>query len=612
MTLEDFKNMVDTIPHLPGVYRFLDEEDTILYVGKAKDLRNRLSNYFGDKKQIAFKTRVLTKNANRIEFTIVETEHDALLMENTFIKKFQPRYNVSLKDGKSYSYIVIKNERFPRVFFTRKVIKDGSSYFGPYTSKGRVKLIFDVVKKLFPLRTCAFSLTESNIQQGKFKLCLEYHIKNCMGPCEGLETEKSYNDKIDQIKYILKGNFARVKEYMLSQMAEAATELNFELAQQYKERLTLLEDYQAKSTVVSSSIKDLDVFTIRSDEKMAFVNYLKIVDGALINTDTVEIEKKLEEEDIDVLNFVIPVIRERYQSIAPEVATTYPVVLEHEIMVTLPKIGDKRKLIELSQRNLDYYITQKRKSETERKNKQSPAERILTTLKNDLRMQDLPLHIECFDNSNIQGTNPVASCVVFRNAKPFKKDYRHFKIKTVEGPNDFASMEEVVYRRYARMLEEKQSLPNLVIIDGGKGQLSAAVKSLNELGILNQLVVVGIAKRLEEIFFPEDPIPLYINKKSESLKLIQHCRNEAHRFALGFHRDLRSKNFLNSELTSIAGIGEKTAQKLITSFGSVKKLRESSREEIEAVAGKKNAEMIFQHFTQQLDDNNSNNQDNDE
>ena len=612
MTLEDFKNMVDTIPHLPGVYRFLDEEDTILYVGKAKDLRNRLSNYFGDKKQIAFKTRVLTKNANRIEFTIVETEHDALLMENTFIKKFQPRYNVSLKDGKSYSYIVIKNERFPRVFFTRKVIKDGSSYFGPYTSKGRVKLIFDVVKKLFPLRTCAFSLTENNIQQGKFKLCLEYHIKNCMGPCEGLETENSYNDKIDQIKYILKGNFARVREYMLNQMADAATELNFELAQQYKERLTLLEDYQAKSTVVSSSIKDLDVFTIRSDEKMAFVNYLKIVDGALINTDTVEIEKKLEEEDIDVLNFVIPVIRERYQSIAPEVATTYPVVLEHEILVTLPKIGDKRKLIELSQRNLDYYITQKRKSESERKNKQSPAERILTTLKNDLRMQDLPLHIECFDNSSIQVTNSVASCVVFRNAKPFKKDYRHFKIKTVEGPNDFASMEEVVYRRYARMLEEKQALPNLVIIDGGKGQLSAAVKSLNELGILDQLVVVGIAKRLEEIFFPEDPIPLYINKKSESLKLIQHCRNEAHRFALGFHRDLRSKNFLSSELTSINGIGDKTAQKLITSFGSVKKIREANREEIEAVAGKKNAAMIFQHFTQQLDDNYSINQDNDE
>ncbi|MBP6397194.1 MAG: excinuclease ABC subunit UvrC [Saprospiraceae bacterium] len=612
MTFEDFKNMVDTIPHLPGVYRFLDEEGIILYVGKAKDLRNRLSNYFGDKKQIAFKTRVLTKNANRVEFTIVETEHDALLMENTFIKKFQPRYNVSLKDGKSYSYIVIKNERFPRVFFTRKVIKDGSSYFGPYTSKGRVKLIFDVVKKLFPLRTCAFSLTESNIQQGKFKLCLEYHIKNCMGPCEGLETEKSYNDKIDQIKYILKGNFARVKEYMISQMSDAATDLNFELAQQFKERLSLLEDYQAKSTVVSSSIKDLDVFTIRSDEKMAFVNYLKIVDGALINTDTVEIEKKLEEEDIDVLNFVIPVIRERYQSIAPEVATTYPVVLEQEVLVTLPKIGDKRKLIELSQRNLDYYITQKRKSETERKNKQSPAERILTTLKNDLRMQDLPLHIECFDNSNIQGTNPVASCVVFRNAKPFKKDYRHFKIKTVEGPNDFASMEEVVYRRYARMLEEKQTLPNLVIIDGGKGQLSAAVKSLNELGILNQLVVVGIAKRLEEIFFPEDPIPLYINKKSESLKLIQHCRNEAHRFALGFHRDLRSKNFLNTELTSIAGIGDKTAQKLITSFGSVKKIREASQEEIEAVAGKKNAAMITQHFAQQLDDNTPYNQENNE
>lgn len=610
MTLDDFKNMVDSIPHLPGVYRFLDEEDTILYVGKAKDLRNRLSNYFGDKKQIAFKTRVLTKNASRIEFTIVETEHDALLMENTFIKKYQPRYNVSLKDGKSYSYIVIKNERFPRVFFTRKVIKDGSYYYGPYTSKGRVKLIFDVVKKLFPLRTCAFSLTESNILQGKFKLCLEYHIKNCMGPCEGLETENSYNEKIDQIKYILKGNFARVREYLNAQMADAADGLNFELAQQYKERLLLLEDYQAKSTVVSASIKDLDVFTIRSDEKMAFVNYLKIVDGALINTDTVEIEKKLDEEDVDVLNFVIPVIRERYQSIAPEVATTYPVVLENDVLVSLPKIGDKRKLIELSQRNLDYFITQKRKSETERKNKQSPAERILTTLKNDLRMQDMPLHIECFDNSNIQGTNPVASCVVFRNAKPFKKDYRHFKIKTVEGPNDFASMEEVVYRRYARLLEEKQALPNLVIIDGGKGQLSAAVKSLNELGILDQLVVVGIAKRLEEIFFPEDPIPLYINKKSESLKLIQHCRNEAHRFALGFHRDLRSKNFLNTELTSIAGIGDKTAQKLITSFGSVKKIREASREEIESVAGKKNAALIFQHFSQQVDDNSFSIQDN--
>ncbi len=603
MTNEDFKNRVESVPHLPGVYRFLDESDTILYVGKAKDLRNRLSNYFGDKKQLSHKTRVLTKNATRIEFTIVETEHDALLMENTFIKKFQPRYNVSLKDGKSYSYIVIKNERFPRVFFTRKVIKDGSQYFGPYTSKGRVKVIFDVVKKLFPLRTCSFNLTEENINDKKFKVCLEYHIKNCMGPCEQLENEEDYNKKIDQIRHILKGNFSRVREFILQQMEVAAEHLNFELAQQYKERLSHLEDYQAKSTVVSNTVRDLDVFTIRSDEKMAFVNYLKIVDGALINTDTLEIEKKLEEEeDTDILNYVIPEVRERYQSISPEIATTHQVTLPAEIDVTIPKIGDKKKLIELSLRNLDYYITQKRRSEAERKNKQSPAERILTTLKDDLRMKVLPMHIECFDNSNIQGTNPVASCVVFKNAKPAKKDYRHFKIKTVEGPNDFASMEEVVYRRYSRMLEEKVTLPDLVIIDGGKGQLGAAVKSLKKLEILDKLVVVGIAKRLEEIFFPDDSIPLYINKKSESLKLIQHCRNEAHRFAISFHRDLRSKNFLNSELITIAGIGEKTNQLLITHFGSVKKIREADEDTLSNIVGKKLAQTIRQHFNSQVDE----------
>lgn len=603
MTTDDFKNRVDSIPHLPGVYRFLDESDTILYVGKAKDLRNRLSNYFGDKKQLSHKTRVLTRNATRIEFTIVETEHDALLMENTFIKKFQPRYNVSLKDGKSYSYIVIKNEKFPRVFFTRKVIRDGSQYFGPYTSKGRVKIIFDVVKKLFPLRTCSYQFTDENLKENKFKVCLEYHIKNCMGPCERLESEEDYNKKIDQIRHILKGNFSKVRDFIGLQMEMAAEQLNFELAQQFKEKLSLLDDYQAKSTVVSNTIKDLDVFTIRSDEKMAFVNYLKIVDGALINTDTLEIEKKLEEEeDVDILNYVIPEVRERYQSISPEIATTLPVTLTEEIVLTIPKIGDKKKLIELSLRNLDYYITQKRKSESERKNKQTPAERILTTLKDDLRMKDIPLHIECFDNSNIQGTNPVASCVVFKNAKPSKKDYRHFKIKTVEGPNDFASMEEVVYRRYSRLLEENEPLPNLVIIDGGKGQLGAAVKSLQKLELVNKLVVVGIAKRLEEIFFPEDSIPLYINKKSESLKLIQHCRNEAHRFALGFHRDLRSKNFLNSELTSIPGIGDKTTQKLIAHFGSVKKIREANAEELEALVGSKITNTLLSYFKNRVDE----------
>lgn len=602
MTDQDFKHMVDTIPHLPGVYRFMDENNVILYVGKAKDLRNRLSNYFGDKKHMNYKTKVLTKNASHIEFTIVSTEHDALLMENIFIKKFQPRYNVSLKDGKSYSYIVVKKERFPRVFFTRRVFKDGSVYFGPYTSKGRIKLIFDIVKKLFPLRTCNYHLSQENIDKGKFKVCLEYHIKNCGGACEKFETEEEYNSKIEQISNILKGNFGKVREYILKQMQHYSENLEFEKAQSYKDRLSILEDYQAKSTIVSSSINDLDVFTIRSDDKIAHINYLKIVNGALINTDTVEVEKKLEEEDVDILNYAIPVIRERFESIAPEIATTHGVTVENNIIVTIPKIGDKRKLIELSQKNLDYFLSQKRKMESERSNKQTPAERILTTLKNDLQMNDMPFHIECFDNSNIQGTNPVASCVVFKNAKPSKKDYRHFKIKSVIGPNDFASMEEVVFRRYKRLLDENQTLPQLVIIDGGKGQLSSAMTSLEKLNLTGKLTVVGIAKKLEEIFFPGDPIPLYINKKSESLKLIQHCRNEAHRFALGFHRDLRSKNFITTELVEIDGVGEKTADKLLKHFKTITSIKNSSIEDLAFIVGNNAALRVKEYFATQLED----------
>ncbi len=601
MTFEDFKLMVDTIPHLPGVYRYVDAEGTILYVGKAKDLRNRLSNYFGENKNISHKTRVLTKHAHHIEFTIVETEHDALLMESTFIKKFQPRYNVSLKDGKSYSYIVIKNERFPRVFFTRRVIRDGSLYFGPYTSKGRMKMIFEIIKKLFPLRTCQFNLSEENIKKGKFKVCLEFHIKNCAGACEGLEEVVVYNEKVEQIKNILKGNLGKVKEYIFSQMTTNAQELNFEKAQLFKEKLQLLEDYQAKSTVVSATINDLDVFTIRSDEKIAHINYLKIVDGALINTDTVEIEKKLEEEeDVDILNYAVPIIRERFNSIAPEIATSHEIFIGDDVTITIPQKGDKRKLIELSQKNLDYFLSMKRKQEAERGEKQTPAERILTTLRNDLQMNEIPFHIECFDNSNIQGTNPVASCVVFKNAKPAKKDYRHFKIKTVIGPNDFASMEEVVYRRYKRLLDEKEPLPQLIIIDGGKGQLSSAVASLEKLEILQKVTVVGIAKKLEEIFYPTDPIPLYINKKSESLKLIQHCRNEAHRFALSFHRDLRSKNFITTSLTSIEGIGEKTADKLLKHFGSISKIKSSNIEELSNIVGASQASKVLEYFAMQL------------
>lgn len=596
MTLDDFKNMYDSIPLLPGVYRFLDETGHILYVGKAKNLRSRLSNYFGDKKFIPYKSRVLTKNASTIEFTIVNSEHDALLLENTLIKKFQPRYNVSLKDAKSYSYIVIKNEPFPRVFFTRKVFKDGSSYFGPYTSKFRQKVILDLLKKMYPLRSCTYHLSEENILKKKFKVCLEYHIKNCKGACEGFESQAEYQEKIEQIKNILKGNFQEVKNRMMQEISRHSEMMEFEKAQLVLEKMEYFDDYQAKSTVVSASVKDVDVFTFRSDDKMAYVNFMKIINGALINTDTVELEKNLDEDQEDLLTHAILRLRETYNSIAPEIIVPFNIDLHEELTVTVPQRGEKWNLLELSQKNLDYYISQKKRQEMNNLSKVTPAERILSTLKGDLHMDVMPLHIECFDNSNIQGSNPVASCVVFKNAKPSKKDYRHFKIKTVEGPNDFASMKEIVHRRYSRLLQEGESLPQLIIIDGGKGQLSSAVESLEELHILDKVTVIGIAKKLEEIFFPFDSIPLYINKKSESLKLIQQCRNEAHRFAITFHRDQRSKSFLKTELTDIEGVGEKTADKLLKHFGSVVQIQNSSIEDIETVAGKVLAEKIKNYF----------------
>jgi excinuclease ABC subunit C len=596
VTYEDFKKLSETIPHLPGVYRYLDEEGTILYVGKAKDLKNRLSNYFGDKKFIPYKSRVLTKNASTIEFTIVDTEHDALLLENTLIKKFQPRYNVSLKDAKSYSYIVVKNERFPRVFFTRRVFKDGSTYFGPYTSKFRQKVILELIKKMFPLRSCPYQLSKENIQKKKFKVCLEYHIKNCKGACEGFESEEDYNRKIEQIKNVLKGNFSEVKSYITQEMEKYAELMQFESAQGMLEKMEYFDDYQAKSTVVSSSIKDLDVFTYRSDDKMAYVNYLKIINGALINTDTLELEKNLSEDQEEILTYAVSITRERYNSIAPEIAVPFSIAVAEDVTVTIPQRGDKWKLIELSQKNLDYFLAQKKKADVSHSNKQTPTERILTTLKGDLHMDIMPLHIECFDNSNIQGTNPVSSCVVFKNAQPSKKDYRHFNVKTVEGPNDFASMKEVVYRRYKRVMDEGESLPQLIIIDGGKGQLSSAVESLEELKILDKVTVIGIAKKLEEIFFPGDSIPLYINKKSEALKLIQHCRNEAHRFAITFHRDQRSKNFLKTELTDIEGLGKKTADKLLQSFGSVVQIKNESFENLAKIVGPVLSKKIKDYF----------------
>ena len=600
MTTEDYKKLSDSIPKDPGVYRFYDKEETILYVGKAKNLKNRLSSYFGNKKHQAHKTRTMVKNADHIDYTIVQTETDALLLEATMIKKYQPRYNVMLKDGKTYSYICIKKERFPRVSATRQVIKDGSTYFGPYTSKYNTNIILDLIKKLFQLRTCTLNLNENAIDAGKYKVCLEYHIKNCKGPCENLESEKEYNQKIEQVKNILRGNFKPVKDYLQSEMEHYAELMKFEEAQLLKDKFQVFVNYQSKSTVVHTSITDLDAFSIASDEKHAYINYLKIINGAIINSDTVEIEKKLDEEDREILEFAIPAIREKFNSIAPEIAVPIEIdFVDPEVLITIPKIGDKRHVIELSEKNVKYFLFQKKREALNKIKRQTPAERILKTLQSDLQMDKIPFHIECFDNSNIQGTNPVASCVVFKNAKPSKRDYRKFNIKTVIGPDDFASMEEVVGRRYRRLVSEGESLPDLIIIDGGKGQLSSTVKILKELKILDKVTVIGIAKKLEEIFFPDDPIPLYINKKSESLVLIQQARNEAHRFAITFHRNQRSKNALGTELTNIEGIGVKTSEKLLKKYKSVARIKELAETEIADIVGNSAAKKIVTYFEKQ-------------
>lgn len=601
MRTEDFQQLLPVIPRLPGVYRFIDERGGILYVGKAKNLRNRLSSYFGERKDRLYRTRIMVSHACRIEFTVVETETDALLLENALIKEHQPRYNIMLKDDKTYAYICIKQERFPRVFLTRRLIKDGSHYFGPYTSKQRATHILELIKHLFPLRSCSFALTEDNIRAGKFKLCLEYHIKNCNGPCEAMESHEVYMARIEQIRNILRGHYSAVVQHFKAEMHRLAEALKFEEAQQLKDKLRAFEDYQSKSTIVSVSIRDVDVFSIINEEKEAYVNYIKVVDGAIINTHTQWIVKNIDEEtEEDILAYVIPVLRDRFNSQAPEILTSIPLALPlSDAKVVVPKIGDKKKLLELSEKNVRYYQLQRKKSEAERTPRQKPAERILQQLQQDLGMSVLPVHLECFDNSNIQGSHPVSSCVVFKDGKPSKKDYRHYNVKTVEGPNDFASMQEVVYRRYRRLLDEGQPLPQLVIIDGGKGQLGAAMESLRSLGIADQLTVIGIAKRLEEIYFPGDSLPLHINKKSESLKLIQQARNEAHRFAITFHRQKRSQNFTATELTDITGIGQKTAEKLLQHFGSVKNIREATVTALRGVAGLAAAQKIRAYFDQE-------------
>ncbi|MCB0529935.1 MAG: excinuclease ABC subunit C [Saprospiraceae bacterium] len=588
---------ISTLPDSPGVYQYYDKDGKLLYVGKAKNLKKRVSSYF-NKTQDNDKTRILVKKIETIKHIVVKTETDALLLENNLIKKYQPRYNVMLKDEKSpLIYICIKNERFPRVFLTRRPIRDGSTYFGPYLQKFRVEQLAELIRKLFQLRTCTLHLSQENIDKQKFKPCLEYHIKNCAAPCVGFETEEAYNRKIEQIKNILKGNFAAVKTHLREEMQVFAENMQFEQAQIAKDKLSLFEDFQGKSTVVNPNIHDVDVFAIAGDEKEAFVNYLKVVNGAIIHTYTLTLTKNLDEERETLLGYAIQTLREKFSSITQELIVPFPVALSGEdLTITVPKIGDKKKLLELSEKNVQYHLLQKKKQAASQTGRQTHAERILRTLQADLHMEEVPLWIECFDNSNLQGSNPVSSCVVFRNAKPAKRDYRHYNVKSVEGPNDFASMEEVVYRRYKRLLSEGQGLPQLVIIDGGKGQLSAAMKSLKALDLEGKMTVVGIAKRLEEIYFPDDPVPLHINKKSESLKLIQQARNEAHRFGITFHRNQRSKNFIKTELTEIPGIGAKTADKLLQRFGSLTRLRAAAAEEVEQAVGKAAAGKVAAYF----------------
>lgn len=583
---------LQTLPDSAGIYQFFDENDKILYVGKAKNLKKRVSSYF-NKLHNSSKTRVLVKKIVTIRHIVVETENDALLLENNLIKKYQPRYNILLKDDKSYPWICIKNERFPRVFFTRQMIKDGSQYFGPYTNLKVVRTLLDLIKELYPLRTCSHDLSVENIENHKFKVCLEYHIKNCKAPCEGLQSEEEYNEYIRQIKEILRGNLREVISHFKAEMTFHAQELRFEEAQQLKEKLQSLENYQAKSTIVSAKISNVDVFSIVSDEEYGYVNFLQVAYGAIIRAHTIEMKKKLDETDREMLEWAIIEIREKFASTSKEIIVPFPITIAENLQLTLPKQGEKFQLLQLSQRNAQTY-RQERFKQVKITDPERHTNRILTRMQADLRLSVPPRHIECFDNSNIQGTNPVAACVVFKDTKPSKKDYRHFNIKTVEGPNDFASMGEVVYRRYKRLIEEEASLPQLIVIDGGKGQLSSAVKSLEMLGLRGKIAIIGIAKRLEEIFYPEDNIPLYLDKKSETLKIIQQLRNEAHRFGITFHRQKRSNSAIVSELDQIKGIGDKTKEALLKHFKSVKRLKEASEEEIAQIVGNSRAKKVLE------------------
>lgn len=585
---------IQVLPNSPGVYQYYDKDGKILYVGKAKDLKKRVSSYF-NKIHDNQKTNVLVRKIDTIKHIVVPTETDALLLENNLIKQYQPRYNILLKDDKTYPWICIKKEPFPRIFSTRNKVKDGSEYFGPYTSFKTVSTILELIKELYALRTCNFDLSAANIENQKYKVCLEYHLKNCMGACQGYESKEDYHQKIKGVKEILKGNFKDSLSQFKNLMIQYANDLQFEEAQKIKDKIQILENYQSRSTIVNPKITNVEVYSIISDNIFAYVNFLQIAHGAIIRSHTMEVKKKLDETDAEILELCIVEIRERFDLNTKEIITPFPVNLGENIKITIPKLGDKKQLLDLSERNAKFYRIEQLK-QVKITDPESHTNRLMKQMQTDLRLSVEPRHIECFDNSNIQGTNPVAACVVFKDGKPSKADYRHFNIKTVEGPNDFASMEEVVYRRYKRLLDEKQKLPDLIIIDGGKGQLSSALKSLEALNLRGKIAIIGIAKRLEELFYPEDPYPLYLDKKSETLKVIQHLRNEAHRFGITFHRQKRSNNALKTSIETIPGIGEKTHIALIKHFKSVKRLAQATKQEIQQVVGESKAQKIVDFY----------------
>ncbi|MDP9077957.1 MAG: excinuclease ABC subunit UvrC [Bacteroidota bacterium] len=596
MSIFDYRAVLKNIPHRPGIYQFWDDEKELIYIGKAKDLRNRVTSYFNKDNHVNAKTRVLVSKIRNITFTIVDTEVDAWLLENSLIKKHQPRYNVMLKDDKTYPWIIIKNENYPRIFWTRRIVRDGSKYLGPYASVSMMHNILGLIKETFPLRTCNLNLSRENIEKGKFKVCLEYQLGNCKGPCQDYQSEQDYDHSIEEITDILNGKIGAVLRNLKADMEKAVSEMNYEGAHRLKRKFELLENYQSKSTVVNSSITDVDVFSIASEEKYAFVNYLKVMNGTIIQTQTIELKKRLDESDEELLTLAISEFRSRYDSHSKEIIVPFDIDLDDaKIKFTVPKLGEKKKLLELSQKNVHFFKRDKL-DQYEKLNPEIRTDRLLTQMMKDLRMNQLPRHIECFDNSNFQGKYPVSAIVVFKDAKPSKKDYRHFNVKTVEGPDDFATMEEAVHRRYRRMLDEGTELPQLIVIDGGKGQLSSALKSLKLLGIDKQVTVIGIAKRLEELYYPGDQYPLYLDKKSETLKIIQQLRDEAHRFGITFHRKKRDKGTLVTELELIEGIGKTTAEKLLKYFKSVKKIRAATETELLEVVNTKQAKAIILYF----------------